>query len=67
MFVVRRWNAVQICLMAVIRKGKRKMSDKTDTDKEEKNDKKQNFILRFLNWLAKGTENDSKSSPFCST
>ncbi len=43
------------------------MSDKTDTGKEEKNDKKQNFIMRFLNWLAKGTENDSKSSPFCST
>ncbi len=43
------------------------MSNKTDTNKEEKSGKKQNFILRFLNWLAKGAENDSKSSPFCST
>ena len=43
------------------------MSEKADTVKEEKNGKKQNFIVRFLNWLAKGAENDSKSSPFCST
>ncbi len=43
------------------------MNDKADTEKDEKNDKKKNFILRFLSWLAKGTENDSKGSPFCST
>ena len=48
-------------------KGKKKMSRATDTKEKGESGKKQNFILRFLSWLAKGTENDSKTTPFCST
>ena len=38
-----------------------------EKDKKVENVKKQGLILRFLSWLAKGSENDSKTSPFCST
>ncbi len=45
------------------------MTDKIDFNKEkkEKKVKKKGLILRFLSWLAEGTESDSKTSPFCST
>ncbi len=45
------------------------MTDNNTEEKKEekKSEKKQNFILRFFSWLAKGTEEDSKGSPFCST
>ncbi len=45
------------------------MTENTEEEKtkKENNVKKQNFILRFLKWLAQGAEDEAKKNSFCST